>query len=412
MNSSSGSLRSLVLQRDIPRALAVKALRGVWPGVIWSPFSPVRLADLGTPPLPGPEWIRVRNRQCGVCATDLSLLLVKADPGVSPAALTARTRYYLGHEVVSDVVETGPEVRGLEVGDRVVMGTRFFGPDCFVLGIRPPCRPCAEGKTVFCENAGQGGDPGVGGGWGNGYTAHQTQVFRVPQALSDDQASLVEPMAIALHAVLRRPPAPGERVLVLGSGIIGLLVIQALRIVEPSARVIALARHPQQAEAARRLGAQHVIRSGDHYEEIARLTGGRLHRAPLNRGTILGGLDVVYDCVGKGSTLTDALRWTRAHGAVVLVGIELSFLKVDLSPVWHQEVDVVGASGYIVESWRGRRVHTFELVMEMLQEGTLSTEGLITHRFPFSANRKAIATALDKRTGSIKVMFDYRDGTP
>jgi len=121
-------------------------------------------------------------------------------------------------------------------------------------------------------------------------------------------------------------------------------------------------------------------------------------------------LDVVYDCVGKGSTLTDALRWTRAHGAVVLVGIELSFLKVDLSPVWHQEVDVVGASGYIVESWRGRRVHTFELVMEMLQESALRTDGLITHRFPFSAHRKAIATALDKRTGSIKVMLDYRDG--
>jgi threonine dehydrogenase-like Zn-dependent dehydrogenase len=200
-------------------------------------------------------------------------------------------------------------------------------------------------------------------------------------------------------------------VLVLGSGIIGLLVIQALHVVEPSAIVIALARYPQQAEAARRLGAQHVIRSGDHYEEIARLTGGRLHRAPMNRGTLLGGLDVVYDCVGKGSTLTDALRWTRAHGAVVLVGIELSFLKVDLSPVWHQEVDLVGSSGYVLESWRGRRAHTFELVMEMLQEGGLRAEGLITHRFPFSANRKAIATALDKRTGSIKVMFDYRDGT-
>lgn len=401
-------MRSLYVDRDIPRALAVKALRPVWPGVIWSPLSPARLADLGDPPLPGRRWIRVRNRQCGICATDLSLLLVKADPGVSPAAFTSRTRYYLGHEVVSDVVEVGEGVRRLRPGDRVVMGSRFFGPDCYTQDIVPPCRPCAEGWTVRCENAGRSGEVGAGGGWGDGYTAHETQVVRVAQSLSDDQASLVEPMAVALHAVLRRPPAPGERSLVLGSGIIGLLVMQALRVVEPSARVTAMARHPQQAEAARRLGAQEVIRDGDPYSDVARLTGGSLHRAPMNRGTILGGFDVVYDCVGSGSTLTDALRWTRSRGAVVLVGIDLRFLKVDLTPTWHQEIEVVGASGYGPESWRGATTHTFGLVIEMLQEGALRAEGLITHRFPLSEYRRAIATALDKRTGSIKVTFDLK----
>lgn len=401
-------MRSLYVDRDIPRALAVKALRPVWPGVIWSPLSPAHMGELGDPPLPGRRWVRVRNRQCGICATDLSLLLVKADPGVSPAALAARTRFYLGHEVVGDVVEVGEGVHRLSLGDRVVMGSRFLGADCFTQEIDPPCRPCREGWTVLCENAGQSGETGAGGGWGDGYTAHETQVVRVAEALSDDQASLVEPMAIALHAVLRRPPAPGERALVLGSGIIGLLVLQALRIVEPSARVAAMARHPQQAEAARRLGAEAVFRGRDAYSDVARLTGGRLHRAPMNRGTVLGGFDVVYDCVGTGSTLTDALRWTRSRGAVVLVGIDLHFLKVDLTPAWHQEIEVIGAVGYGPESWRGATTHTFDLVMEMLQEGALRAEGLITHRFRLSEYRRAIATALDKRTGSIKVMFELK----
>lgn len=401
-------MRSLYVDRDIARLLAVKTLRPIWPGVIWSPLSASRMGDLGEPPLPGPRWIRVQNRQCGICATDLSLLLVKADPGVSPAALTARTRYYLGHEVVGDVVEVGPEVTRLSPGDRVVMGSRFFGPDCFTQEIDPPCRPCAAGWTVLCENAGRSGEAGAGGGWGDGYTAHESQVVRVAEPLSDDQASLVEPMAIALHAVLRRPPRPGEHALVLGSGIIGLLVIQALRIVEPSARVTAMARHPQQAEAARRLGAQDVLRAGDGYAEVARLTGGKLYRAPMNRGTILGGFDVVYDCVGSGPTLTEALRWTRSRGAVVLVGIDLRFVKADLTPLWHQEVELVGASGYGPESWRGRTIHTFDLVMEMLQEGALRADGLITHRFPLEDYRRAIATALDKRTGSIKVTFELK----
>ncbi|MGH2628208.1 MAG: hypothetical protein ACRDHY_16335, partial [Anaerolineales bacterium] len=107
-------------------------------------------------------------------------------------------------------------------------------------------------------------------------------------------------------------------------------------------------------------------------------------------------------------TLSDALRWTRARGAVVLVGIDLRFVKADLTPVWHQEVELVGASGYGPESWRGRTIHTFELVMEMLQEGALRGDGLITHRFPLADYRRAIATALDKRTGSIKVTFDLK----
>jgi threonine dehydrogenase-like Zn-dependent dehydrogenase len=265
---------------------------------------------------------------------------------------------------------------------------------------------CAMGQTVLCENAGEGGTVGVGGGWGDAYTAHESQVWKVPEALSDDQATLVEPMAIAVHAVLRRRPQPGERVLVVGAGIIGLLVLQALRAIEPQARVAVVARHSHQEAAARRLGAEEVVRGPQAYAQLALWTGARRFRAPMNRGMLLGGVDVVYDCVGSAGSLTDALRWIRARGTLVLVGIDLRFLRVDLNPIWHQELSMIGASGYGRESWNGQTRHTFDLVMEMLEEGVLRADGLITHRFPLADYRKAIATAADKTSGSIKVVFE------
>ncbi len=82
-------------------------------------------------------------------------------------------------------------------------------------------------------------------------------------------------------------------------------------------------------------------------------------------------------------------------------------MTTDLTPVWHQEVDLLGSIAFGTEDWRGRKAHTFDLVIEMLQEGVLTDEGLITHRFPFEAYRKAIETATDKRTGAIKVAISY-----
>ncbi len=399
-------MRTIYVDKDIPRMLAVKALRPYWPGVIWSSISPAHVEDLPEPSLPGPRWLRVRNHQCGVCATDLALLMVKADPGIAPAALPGNNRFYLGHEVVGQVVEVGPEVTRFKVGDRVVMESRYAGPNCHTQEIDPPCRFCAQGQTRLCENASLGKGPdGVGGGWGDGYTAHESEVWPLPQDIDDDQASLIEPMAVALHGVLRRPPAPGERALVIGAGIIGLLTVQAIKAIEPEAHVSVMARYPHQIEAARRLGADLVITDGDLYEEVARATGARLYRAPMNRGMLLGGFEVIYDCVGSKETVCDGLRWARAGGALILLGITLGNLKVDLNPVWYQEVDLIGSHTFGMEDWRSRRVHTFDLVIEMLQAGTLTAAGLITHRFPLEDYRQAIATALDKHTGSIKVTF-------
>lgn len=383
-------------------------MRPVWGGVVWSPVSPSRLADLPEPELPGPRWLRVRNLQCGICATDLSLLFVEVNPAVAPAALPGNDRFYLGHEVVGEVVEAGPEVTRFQVGERVVMESRFAGSNCHSQEIEPPCEHCAQGQTRLCENASLNMGPvGVGGGWGDGYTAHETEVWAVPEGVDDDQATLIEPAAVALHAVLRRRPEAGEKVLVIGEGIIGLLTAQMVKVIEPDSYVAVIARYPHQAEMAAHMGADEVIKGSNLYAEMARVTDAKYYRSPMNRGMLLGGFDVVYDCVGDSRTIIDGLRWTKAGGAVVLVGVSLSNLKVDLNPIWYQEVDLIGSHTFGMEGWNGRKLHTFDLVIEMFLDGRLVHEGLITHRFPFADYKRAIATAADKRSGSIKVVFQY-----
>ena len=210
-------MRSIYYDKHIPKSLLVKAIKPIWPGVVVSGLSSTDFSDLPEPSLPGPRWLRMQNSACGLCATDLSLLNVDAAPAIAPVALPGNQRFYLGHEVVSTVIEVGPEVTRFKVGNRVIMHTRFQGANCLSQELGVPCDHCRAGNYPLCENASAGVEPrGVGGGWGDGYTAHETEVYPVPDWMDDDQAVMVEPLAVAVHTVLKRLPEVGEKVLVVG----------------------------------------------------------------------------------------------------------------------------------------------------------------------------------------------------
>jgi threonine dehydrogenase-like Zn-dependent dehydrogenase len=403
-------MRSIYAEKIVPKMLAVQVLGGAWPGVVWSPLSHVSATDLPEPSLPGTRWIKVKNRQCGICATDLSLLFAHVDPAVGPAALPGNQRMYLGHEVVSEVVEVGPGVTRVKPGDRVIMDTHHFGANCLSQEIEPVCRFCARGDYCMCENISANiGPRGVGGGWGDGYTAHETAVYPMPTDLSDDMATMIEPASVALHAVLRRPPGAGDKVLVVGAGVIGLLVVQAARAICPDCHISVMAKHPYQVEMARRLGADEVIGRTDGYATAAKITGAKHHTGMMNKGMLIGGFDAIYDCVGSSVTIEDSLRWARGEGVVVLVGIDLRRVKVDLNPIWYQQVDLIGAQVHGSDEWLGRRRHTYDWVVDLMRAGKLGGDGFITHRYPLEEHRQAVAAATTKASSqAIKVVFDYR----
>jgi threonine dehydrogenase-like Zn-dependent dehydrogenase len=324
---------------------------------------------------------------------------------MSAAALPATQRVYLGHEVVGEITEVGPDVTRWCVGDRVIMDSE--GPNCLNQEIEPPCRMCRAGNPLLCENGSVGKGPlAVGGGWGSGFTAHELDLFGVPDDLGDDEAMMIEPLSVGVRAALRRLPGPRQHALVLGSGTIGLAVVGALRVLSPDSDISAVARYPQQVQMAHRLGADRVLTREDLYDATERITGAKVYSGILGNRAALGGFDVVYDCVGSGKTVTGSLRWARAQGAVVLAGARMAPVHADLTPVWHQEVDLVGLYAHGMEEWGGVRQPTYEITSRLLLERRMTVDGLITHRFPMAQWREAARTAMDKRSGAIKVALE------
>jgi threonine dehydrogenase-like Zn-dependent dehydrogenase len=326
---------------------------------------------------------------------------------------------YLGREVVGAVVDAGPDVEFLRRGDRVAYQ---LDQCCATRDVEPPCRHCAAGNFSICENRYLPGPTPIGGGWSDEMLLHEAQLFLVPDGLSDEQAALLESCAVAVHAALRHQPQPGDNVLVIGGGSIGLLTTQALRALSPNSDIAVHARYPFQVQMATRNGATRVLHQDDGTAGVARLTGARHFHRRFAPDLLVGGFDVVYDCVGTEQSLQDALRWVRGGGTIVLAGSRLAPMRLDMTPLWHQEIALVGATGHGTESWpgsagvahwggdNGGRVSTFALAAALIREGRLTPQRLITHRFPLREVRIAIQTARDKAEhDAIKVLLDIRD---
>ena len=401
-------MRSIYVDKHIPQMLLTKTIAPYWKGFVWTPLSAARAGSLGDQVLPGPRWLRVKNLACGICATDLSLLFVRTNPSVAPAALPGVQRFYLGHEAVSVVTEIGPGVSRFQVGDRVIMDKHFYGANCLNLELDHPCEMCAKDETAFCLLKSEYSFLGAGGGFGDEYITHETGVYPCPVDFTLDQAVLVEPLAVGTHAVLRHPPKAGAKVLILGAGMIGLSVLMAVKAAQPDCEAAILARYAFQSQVAEQLGAKHILHPSEGYQGIAKASGGKFFSAPMNKGTVLGGFDTIYDCVGDSTTLNDCLRWVKANGRVVMVGAHLEpMTKVDMVNLWYQQLELVGVVAHSHEYHHGEDRHTYEWVFEFLKQGLYKPEGLITHRFPYEDYKRAISLADGSKGGSgaIKVIL-------
>ena len=368
----------------------------------------VRIAP---PELPGADWLRVRPRLSGICGSDLALLLGKSSPALSPFSSFPAV---LGHEVVADVVETGAEAVEVAAGDRVVVDPVIA---CAMRRLEP-CPSCARGEPGLCTQSAEGAlAPGMligfcrdlPGGWGEEMVVHRSQAHAVPAVLSDEAAVLVEPLSVALHAVLKHPPDPGCRVLIVGAGTIGLLVLAALRLLDRDVDVTILVRHPVQATMAEKLGADRVS-SGDAGQAAVDVAGARRYRPIAGRPVYAGGFDWVYDCVGSARSLDEGLRVAGPRGNVVLVGCAGVVPRLDCTFVWARELRVTGSYVYGREASLPDAPHTFRLALGLLAERPdHPLPELVTHRFPLRRWREAMATSLRRgRSGVIKAAFDYR----
>jgi threonine dehydrogenase-like Zn-dependent dehydrogenase len=278
------------------------------------------------------------------------------------------------------------------------------------------------GAYALCENRYLPGSEQIGGGWGDEMVVHERQLFLVPDGMQAEQAALLEPTAVALHAALRYQPQVDDQALVLGAETHGMLISQALRVLSPLLNITVAPEQSYQVEVATRMGATRILYPEDGVAAIARMTGAKLYRGQIGAELLVGGFDVVYDTLGTEQSLRQALAWAREGGVVVLAARSLHWMRLDMSAVWNREVTLLGAYTHGAESWpggddsfsiggsTGGRASTFALASEMLREQRLTPERLVTHRFPLSEVKTAITTVRDRvEHRAIKVLLDIQD---
>lgn len=406
-------MKALQFQYSLPRYAYARLAGKLNPKAFYGPRSCIAYVDIPEPELRGPRWVKLRSILSGFCGTDLGTIALHTSTTTTPFTSFP---FVFGHENYSLVHEVGSQVEGVEPGDRV---TIVPPPGCEVREIEPPCEPCSRGNTSICENFAEGNLSAgtnigfcrdTGGGWSKYYLAHDSQVVKIPDSLTDWQAVTLEPLSVALHSVMRAMPEEGQNVLVIGCGVLGLAVIASIRALGVNCHITGVEPSELNAEKAKEKGADVVInpRSEDIYERTVEITGARLYKPLLEERICMGGYERIYDCVGSTETLDDSFRLAAGEGVVSQIGIQVTE-KMDWTPVWMKGLRVIGNLGYGVEEFEGKKMHTFEVAMELIEKGEVDVQDLVTHVFKLGEYKKAIEVNMNKeKYNAIKTVFDLR----
>lgn len=380
--------------------------------------TPMALQEVADPTPLAPDWVVLRTRMTGICGSDTKQVLMDFEDGDdNPMTAFISFPQVLGHEVVAEVAEVGPEVDGVDVGQRVVLNPWL---SCAPRGIDPPCPACQGGDFSLCWSFHDGRlSPGIHtgnaaeatGGFAEMLPAHDSMCIPVPDGLPDEVAVLADPFAVSLHAVTRNPPPPGGRVLVYGAGALGTTATAILRSLYPSVEVGTVARWPAQRTLADKLGARvfDPEPAGALVEELARWSGGVL-RVPWGGLPVAhpGGIDVIYDTVASTETFEVSVRVLKERGTLVQLGLS-SPGRFEWTPIYFKEIRWVGSNAFGIEEVEGRRQHGIAHYLELAATGRVDLTGMLTHTFPLEQWREAFAVLVNQgETGAIKVAFDFR----
>lgn len=323
--------------------------------VFHGPDRPVTIQDLPTPKA-GAGEIVVRVAGCGVCHTDLHYV-DHGTPTFKPPPLV------LGHEVAGTVSEVGHGVEDFVPGDAVLLAA--------VLSCGH-CEACRVGRENLCENGVMLGNH-ADGGYAEYVKAPARDAFHLPPEIPPVEGSIIaDAVTTPYHAVVNRGNVtPGDWAVVVGCGGVGLNVVQVA--VTVGARVIAVDLSERKLEWAAHLGAVAVVNASavDRVDkEVRRLTGGGAH--------------VAFEVVGRSETQQTALSCLRTGGRLVLVGYSPEAMSLNAGRVMFRELEVVGSLGC--------RPVDYPRVIELVRQGRIRVEPLVTHRFALEDINDAFET--------------------
>lgn len=314
---------------DLPEHMPAAVLKG--PGALVVEQVPV--PSLGT------EEVLVEVELCGVCGSDLHMVL---DGWGQPGS-------WQGHEWIGTIAAVGDGVTEWRTGDRVVGGPAVRCGTCPM---------CVAGRPSLCADR---DTPGIGpeqGAFASHTVATAGSVLRMPEGLAPRAAALAEPLAVALHGIHQGKVQPGQRVLVLGAGPIGALTIAALRALGVDDVACAEPGEARQALAAE-VGATSVVHP-DTLEEPSIAEPGRV---------VDGAVDVVLECSGKRQAMERGLAQLMRGGTLVLVGAGIDSPRFNPNRILLNELIITGAFTYDQGG--------FEEALDLLASGQLPVEALL-----------------------------------
>ena len=331
----------------------------------------MRIANVQAPEA-GPGDAVIRVREAGICGSDLLNYGVNTTPESTPG----------GHEVAGEIVAVGPGVDPSRVGQRVAIDTIGHGRACGA------CWYCRMGQVRQCLDKSEN----EGGGFAELMKRRAHGCYELSDDLSWEEGALVEPLAVSVHAVRRGGMAPGETVVVLGAGTIGLTAVAAARALG-AGKVFVTARHEHQAVLAKRLGADNALPPDGSglWDALADVTEGR-------------GADLTIETVGGNSdaTLKQSIKTTRMQGRIVILGGFRQPMTIDWMEPLLSEQSIIFSSCYSILDGR----HDYELAIDLMASGRAPLKQMVTHKFPLVDTQKGFDTAYDKSTGSVKVQLD------
>ena len=388
-------MRALVFRRKEARYAAAMVVGRLSPGE-GVRVGPLKLDDISPPAPPGDGWEPITPLLSGICGSDL-------------ATMDGRSSRYF-ENLVSFPFVLGHEVVGRRAdGTRVVLEP-VLGPES--RGFAPPWPGAAPGDGDDYGHLVAGSlEPGIqigycastGGGWSTQFVAHRSQLHSIPEAMSDETAVMIEPLAVAVHAALRAQAQPGSRVAIIGAGTMGLCTVAAFAALQPDIELIVGAKYRHQQELARKLGASLVVEPAQLRRAVRRAVGCRMIGDDLS-----GGADATIDTLGSSASIREGIAITRPRGRMVLMGMP-STVHLELTALWHRETELVGAYTYCTDKLpSGERATSFALAIDIASR--LDMGALVSASYPLARYADAIRHAANAGSrGSVKVAFDLRN---
>lgn len=333
----------------------------------------IRVEDVPDPVLPGPEGVIVTVERTAICGSDLHLY------HDAPTGVGIR----LGHEVIGTVAESGPHVRSLKPGDRVLVSG--------VIGCGV-CRPCLAGQPNVCragKSAAFGTVPDLPGGQAEAMAVPFADLFAlpIPEGVADDEAVLLtDILPTGYLGALRASIRPGSTVAVVGLGPVGIMALQCAELFGP-ARILAIDMVPERLARAEALGAEPIdARDAPGSAQVLEATGG-------------WGADSVIEAVGADATVLDALSCVATGGTVSIVGVNLSMeLPFPMGLVFLKSLTVRTVFAPIPGTWSS--------LVPLVQSGRLALGGTFTHRMGLSQAAQAYELFDSRADGVLKVLLD------